>query len=206
MDFRVPSWSWASIEGAVDHCLNFEDEFKAVYDLALVRKWPENCDGFSNVNYAIAGMRGHLLPATLDVHKVEAKEEEDLAQNSSFEYICTIGEHRFTMYPDSVLEMVEDKVERSTTDTQEEFSCSVTVLLSLVIREKSSGISEDDDEDDDLLNLASKRRLAFLVLHRSENGETRIPYKSIGILPSVSSMLLPEDRVKRWPPTIFMLA
>jgi hypothetical protein len=203
---RAPSWSWASIEGAADHCINFEDEFKAVCDLAVVRTWPENSDGFSNVDYAIAGMRGYLLPATLDVRKLEAKGEEDLAQNSSFEYTCTIAEHSFTMYPDSVLEMVEDAVERSTTGIQEEFSCSVTVLASLAIRVKSSAVSEDDSDDGDLLNLANKRRLVFLVLHRYEDGETRIPYRRIGILPFVSSTLLPEDWLKRWLPTIFLLA
>jgi len=206
VDLRAPSWSWASIEGAVDHCVDFEDESKAICDLALVQTWPENYDGFSNVDYAIAGMRGHLLPATLDVCKREANKEEDLEQNCSFEYMCTIAENRFTMYPDSVLKMVEGGVERSTTGIQEEFSCSITVLASLALRVKRSAVSEDDDDDDDLLNIASKRRLVFLALDRYEDGETQVPYKRIGILPFVGSKLLPEDWFERWLPTIFLLA
>ncbi|KIX99231.1 uncharacterized protein Z520_04807 [Fonsecaea multimorphosa CBS 102226] len=206
VDDRAPSWSWASIEGAVDHCINFEDEFKAVCDLGVV-SWPENCDGFSNVDFAIAGLRGYLLPATLDVRKLAATGEEDLAQNSSFEYTCTIAEQRFTMYPDSVLERVEGAVERSTTGKQEEFSCPVTVLASVVIRVKSSNILEDDDGDDDLLNMASERRLVFLVLNRYNDSESRmLPYKRIGILPYVSSRLLPEEWFEHWQPSIFVLA
>ncbi|OAP57820.1 hypothetical protein AYL99_08558 [Fonsecaea erecta] len=206
VDKRAPSWSWASIEGAVDHCINFEDEFKAICDLAVVRTWPENCEGFSNVDFAVAGMRGHLLPATLEVRKLVAREEGDQAQKSTFEYTCTIAEHRFLMYPDSVLERVDDALERSTTGTQQELSCRVTVLASLVIRGKSSTISEDDHDHDDLLNLTNERRLVFLVLDRYEDGESRSPYRRIGIVPFVNSRLLPENWFEQWQPSIFLLA
>lgn len=185
--YRAPSWSWASIEGPVDTCFDYEDDYEPIFKVLEAGITPigkntraDACDGFVRVS-------GYLLPGTMTSSVITI----DGSQES-----C----HGF--YPDSLFERRSGTIQRARavgTDETLQQPTPVELLAVLIARPRSNtGFSDRRDTvHRETTDLEAERWIAFLVLTSSLGHPGA--YERLGIFKRVTSTSLPKKWYETWP-------
>ena len=197
--YRAPSWSWASIEGAVNSCFDYEDDYQPICVVGKVDYRLAGKDPFSNVESASAHVRGHLIPATL---KTEAAPDD--SQNWPTNYYCRVNgtTAQLYMFPDTPIEQSGSSLHRvalSPGDSQSKLDCPVQLLAILMARPRSM-IGFRDRTNASTVDFEVERWVTFLALTASGSGSDS--FCRIGIVPRASTSGLSRQDAKwyeRWP-------
>ena len=184
--YRAPSWSWASIEGPIDSCFDYEDDYKPISkvldaSITLAGQNPraDARDGFVAVS-------GYLLPGIMTEDIVQL---DELPISAAF-------------YPDSPFERRNGTIQRSVSaqgDNTLQESTSVYLLAMLIARPRSNVgfIDKDNDEFHETSDLQARRWISFLVLSPSPSQPGA--FGRLGIFKKIDSTALPNEWYKRWP-------
>ncbi|RDW56723.1 hypothetical protein BP6252_14016 [Coleophoma cylindrospora] len=198
--YRAPSWSWASIEGPVDACFDYEDDYHPICNILSVHYSLAGEDPFSNVESASARIRGHLVPATLRTTQAPPKSGQDW----EVDYYCEANGTacKLHMYPDTPIGQTDSSLHRSSLnpgESQGKLDGNVQLLAILMARPRTmTGFK--DRTTAPTLDFGADRWITFLVLTHSRTGSDC--FCRIGIVPHASSVRLSgegDQWYKRWP-------
>ena len=198
--YRAPSWSWASIEGSVDACFDYEDDYQPICNTVRVDYSLAGEDPFSNVEYASARVCGHLVPATLRTEQAPPRYGQDWQVDYYCEVNGTAG--KLYMYPDTPLGQTDSSPHRTSLkpgESQSNLDCTVQLFAILMARPRVM-TGYKDRTNAPTVDFEADRWISFLVLTAS--GTDSDSFSRIGIVPHASSPGLSgqgEKWYERWP-------
>lgn len=183
--YRAPSWSWASIEGPVDACFDYEDDYQPICNAISVKYRLAGEDPFSNVEHASVRVRGHMVPATLRTEQASTS----YGQGWPVDYYCEVKgtASKLYMFPDTPLGQKDSSVYRASLkpgESQSKLECAVHLFAILIARPRlMTGFK--DTTGAPTLDFEADRWITFLVLTASGTGSKS--FCRIGIIPHAPS-------------------
>jgi hypothetical protein len=201
---RAPSWSWASIEGPVDFCYDYGDDYAPIYEIVDANATPIGESHRANVGYGFVTVSGFLIPGRLSIIDYTSyvggtDGQKKTIYNISFDGNDTVGLGSFC--PDTPLASDGDTFCRTTLPDGDRhrlgLSGSVQCLALLIARVR--GNTGFTDRSNRLVDFSADRVITFLVLSQGYYTWQAGKYQRLGILQSVHVSQLPEKWDKKEP-------
>jgi hypothetical protein len=203
--FRAPSWSWASIEGPVDFCYDYEDDYVPIYEIVDAGVTTVGESHRVSVGDVFVKVSGYLILGRLSISNLTGHVETTNGQKKTIYDISFDGNYTESLgsfCPDTPLASDGDTFCRNPLLDNDrhmlDLSGSVQCLAILIARvRKNTGFTDRSSRA--ILDFSADRVITFLVLSQRYSTSQAVKYERLGILRSVHVSKLPDKWDEKWP-------
>lgn len=198
--YRAPSWSWASVEGPVDVCYDYEDDYEPIISVLDAKVTPAGKDPRSDVRIGSVNLSGHLLPGNMAIiNQTDREQTINIRIEGSPNPIGAF-------WPDTLLARKGKTIQRcgsEQVDRTISTTAGIYCLASLMARKRTNmGFrGGDDDARRPTIDFEAERWLTFIVLSPIKEHDGA-QFERLGIIKRFDSKLMTEKWYERWPKSV----